>query len=36
VVAHDFGIRADTVVAIVVYGLAAVGTIATIVALLSI
>ena len=36
VVAHDFGIRADTVVAIVVYGLAAVGTIATIVALLSV
>lgn len=35
VVAHDFGIRADTPVAIVVYGLAAIGTVATIIALLS-
>ena len=36
VVAHDFGIRADGAVAVVVYGLAAVGTIATIIALLAI
>ncbi|MGF1640790.1 MAG: fumarate reductase subunit D, partial [Rhodospirillales bacterium] len=36
VVAHDFGIRADTPVAFVVYGLAALGTIATIVALVGI
>jgi fumarate reductase subunit D len=36
VVAHDFGIRADTGVAIVVYGLAAVGTVATVIALLSV
>ena len=36
VVAHDFGIRADTGVAIVVYGLATIGTIATIIALFSI
>jgi fumarate reductase subunit D len=34
VVAHDFGIRADTPVAIAVYGLAAIGTIATAIALL--
>jgi hypothetical protein len=31
---HDFGVRADTLVAIVVYLIAAVGTIATIVYLL--
>lgn len=36
VVAHDFGIRADTGVAVAVYGLAAIGTVASIVALLSI
>ncbi len=36
VVAHDFGIRANTPVAIVVYGLAALGTVATIIALLNI
>ena len=36
VVAHDFGIRADGVVAIVVSGLAAIGTLATIIALLGI
>jgi fumarate reductase subunit D len=36
VVAHDFGIRADTGVAIVVYGLATVGTVATVIALLSV
>ena len=36
VCAHDFGIRADTIVAYIVYGLAGIGTIATIWALLSI
>jgi fumarate reductase subunit D len=36
VTAHDFGIRADTVVAYVVYGLAALGTLMTIVYLLRI
>ncbi|MBK8176784.1 MAG: fumarate reductase subunit D [Rhodospirillales bacterium] len=36
VCAHDFGIRADTIVAVIVYGLAALGTIATIIALLRI
>ncbi|NJO55682.1 MAG: fumarate reductase subunit D [Rhodospirillales bacterium] len=36
VCAHDFGIRADSIVAIVVYGLAAIGTLATIIALLRI
>ena len=34
--AHDFGIRADMAVAVVLYGLAAIGTLATIMALLSI
>ena len=36
VTAHDFGIRADTVVAYVVYGIAALGTLMTIVYLLRI
>ncbi len=36
VCAHDFGIRADTVVAMVVYGLAALGTLLTIIALVMI
>jgi fumarate reductase subunit D len=36
VCAHDFGLRADTAVAVVLYGLAAIATLATIVALLSI
>lgn len=36
VCAHDFGIRADTVVAVVVYALAGIGTLATIIALLKI
>ena len=36
VTAHDFGIRADTVVAYVVYGLAALGTLMTLVYLLRI
>lgn len=36
VCAHDFGIRADGLVAMVVYGLAAIGTLATIIALLRI
>lgn len=36
VTAHDFGIRADTVVAYVVYGLAGLGTLMTIVYLLRI
>lgn len=36
VCAHDFGIRADTVVACVVYALAGIGTLATIWALLMI
>lgn len=36
VVAHDFGIRADTPVAIAVYGLAALGSLMTIIALLRI
>ncbi len=35
VVAHDFGIRKDCAVAAVVYGLATIGTVATIIALLS-
>ncbi|QLH39625.1 MAG: fumarate reductase subunit D [Defluviicoccus sp.] len=34
--AHDFGIRADAGVAVVLYGLATIGTLATIVVLLSI
>lgn len=34
VCAHDFGIRADTAVACVLYSLAALGTLATIIALL--
>jgi len=34
--AHDFGIRADSAVAVVLYGLATIGTLATVVALLSI
>lgn len=36
VCAHDFGIRADGAVALLVYGLAAIGTLATAVALVSI
>lgn len=36
VVAHDIGIRADGAVAAVVYGLAAIGTVATIVGLLAV
>lgn len=36
VCAHDFGIRADLAVAVVLYGLATIGTLATIMALLSI
>jgi fumarate reductase subunit D len=36
VCAHDFGIRADQAVALLVYGLATIGTIATLVALLRI
>lgn len=36
VCAHDFGIRADTAVAVVLYGLATVGTAATALALVSI
>lgn len=36
VCAHDFGIRADQAVALFAYGLAAVGTVATIVALVRI
>ena len=36
VTAHDFGIRADTVVAYVVYGIAALGTLMTIIYLLRI
>lgn len=33
--AHDFGLRADTPVAVVLYGLAGLGTLVTIIALLS-
>lgn len=36
VCAHDFGIRADGAVAIVVYGLAAIASVATVIALLMI
>jgi fumarate reductase subunit D len=36
VCAHDFGIRADNAVALLAYGLAAIGTVATIVALVRI
>ena len=36
VCAHDFGVRVDTGVAIVLYGLAAIGTVATIIALVAI
>ncbi len=36
VCAHDFGIRADTPVAAVLYGLAAIGTVATVIALVQI
>ena len=36
VCAHDFGIRADSPVAVVLYGLAAIGTLATIMALFSV
>ncbi|MCP5364220.1 MAG: fumarate reductase subunit D [Hyphomicrobiales bacterium] len=36
VCSHDFGIRADTPVAVILYGLAALGTLATAIALLSI
>ena len=36
VCAHDFGIRADGPVAVVLYGLAAIGSVATIVALLGV
>lgn len=36
VCAHDFGIRADTPVAVVLYGLAAIGTLATMIALVQI
>lgn len=36
VVAHDFGIRADSAVAVVVYGLAALGTLLCLIALLMI
>jgi fumarate reductase subunit D len=36
VCAHDFGIRADGIVAVIVYGAAGIGTLATIVALLNV
>jgi fumarate reductase subunit D len=36
VVAHDFGIRADSAVAVVVYGMASIATIACLIALLQI
>ncbi len=36
VVAHDFGIRADTIVAVVVYGMAALATLVCLIALLRI
>lgn len=36
VVAHDFGIRADTIVAVVVYGMAALATLVCVIALLRI
>ncbi|QNT69703.1 fumarate reductase subunit FrdD [Defluviicoccus vanus] len=36
VCAHDFGIRADSIVALTLYGLATIGTLATIIALLRI
>ncbi|MFO1152523.1 MAG: fumarate reductase subunit FrdD [Rhodospirillales bacterium] len=36
VCAHDFGLRADGAVALLVYGLAAIGSVATIIALLRI
>ena len=36
VCAHDFGIRADGPVAVVLYGLAAIGSVATVVALLGV
>ncbi len=36
VCAHDFGIRADAAVALLLYGLAAIGTIATLIALIRI